>query len=51
MIDYLKYLVRINRTWRHWGHWILNELVLRCGDWPIVGRIVWWAFGNWQHFM
>jgi hypothetical protein len=37
--------------WKGKIHYHLNTLVLRYGHWPIVGRVVWWAFGNWQRFM
>ena len=34
-----------------WMHWQLNSLVLTVGRWPLVGRLVWFLFGQWQRVM
>lgn len=36
---------------RRWIHRRLNCLVTTFGDWPIIGRLVWWIFGQWQRLM
>lgn len=39
------------RRVRHWVHRLLNGAVNRFGDMPIVGRVTWWLFGQWQRLM
>lgn len=36
---------------RGWVHYQLNTAVNVAGDWPIVGRVLWWAFRQWQRLM
>lgn len=32
-------------------HRFLNECVLALGDVPIIGDLLWWAWGQWQRLM
>lgn len=36
---------------RGWVHRKLNAAVDRWGDVPLLGRVLWFAFENWQRIM
>lgn len=36
---------------RGFVHRCLNRAVLRWGDVPVLGRVLWWVSGQWQRFM